>query len=617
MNQESLITGGELVADFLVSSGVDMVFCITGAGNLAIVDALELRPEIQVIYSHHEQAAVMEAQGYARVAGKPGVVLVTTGGGTSNALTGVLGAQMDSVPILIISGNESSFHCERMRDFRAFGVQGFDSTSVFSPVTKASIRIIDVQSIIENLDFAWSLLSSDRPGVCHLDIPMDLQRRLAPSRSARGSMEKVRKDEFPKTKFEHLLKDLLHSKRPIFYFGNGIRGNKTRKMLETLWSVTGLPMYLSWSAIDFLEEGFPGNLGRIGIYGDRSANITLQKADLVIAIGTRLAIPQVGYDRTDFGRRAKKWVIDLDPVELTKFESPGWNTIRARGEDVTLGLIDRLSVSDLPRDSWATWFENANEMKLELPRRQQVGPSVSDESRYVHSIDVITALNDALSEDAVIVTDVGAALLSGHYGLELKGNQRLFTSQGLGEMGFGLPGAIGAWFGDRTRQLICLNTDGAIMMNLQELQLVAGHKIPMKLFIFNNEGYGMIKISQENLFDGRLNGVDTSSGVSFPDFRLVANAFGFEYGRISSISDLKTKLADYLSSPKAQFIEIAMDPNQKYLPRLATAKLEDGSFVSPPLEDLDPKIALTKLEALLGYRAHPQSYAARGIPYET
>jgi acetolactate synthase-1/2/3 large subunit len=248
-----------------------------------------------------------------------------------------------------------------------------------------------------------------------------------------------------------------------------------------------------------------------------------------------------------------------------------------------------------------------------LPRFKQYGSSKENVAGYLHSLDVISSLNINLKEDSIVVTDVGAGLLSGHYGLEAKAEQTIFTSQGLGEMGFGLPGAIGAHFAAPERQLVCLNTDGAIMFNLQELEVVRYFSIPLKLFIFNNSGYGMIKVSQDNLFEGRLSGINFSTGISFPNFESLAETFGLNYTKLSNSRDLGDPLAKALDSGKSELIEVIMDPDQKYLPRLSTTKLGDGSLASPPIEDLDPKIDISLLESLLGYRATPGSYKSRGL----
>ena len=355
-------------------------------------------------------------------------------------------------------------------------------------------------------------------------------------------------------------------------------------------------------------------MGRIGIYGDRAANIILQKSDFILCIGTRMAIPQIGYDRDDFGRMADRWIIDIDPVELSKFPKNQWNSI-CQSSDLFLGHVlkdlSELSLSD----SLPSWVANAKDVWQKLPRSEQIGAAVSS-AHEVHSFDVINFLNSVMHEDSIVVTDVGAGLLTGHYALAAKGKQRIFTSQGLGEMGFGLPGAIGAHFADPGRQLICLNTDGAIMFNLQELQLVKHHKIPMKLFIFNNDGYTMIKISQQNLFEARVSGSDVNSGISFPLFSDVAKTFGFQYCLIDNSNSFESVLRPALESPEPVLIEIKMSPDQRYLPRLATSKLADGTLVSPPIEDLDPMISIELLRDLLGYQPHANSYKSRGLPYE-
>lgn len=614
MKTNSVTTGGQYVVDFLIAQGVDIVFCITGAGNLAIIDAFANHPDIRLVFSHHEQAAVMEAQGYSRLSGKPGVALVTTGGGTSNVVTGVLSSHLDSVPVLVISGNESSFQCDAMSNFRAYGVQGFDSVAVLKPITKSSARSMSTSELESDLPKAWETMISGRKGAVHLDVPMDVQRRSFVPITVPKTVSRTPDFHASGHQIKQLAESITKAERPVLYFGNGIRNANAKQLLNRIWEKTEIPFFMTWSALDLLPETHPANYGRVGIYGDRSANISLQKADLVISVGTRLAIPQVGYDRNDFGRNAEKWVIDCDEIELTKFTDPNWNCVLS---DATYFLEQLLiELDEISKPGRQTWLQDLKQVRARLPREEQVGPRPAKDSGYVHSVDVMSYLNRELSSRAVIGTDVGAALLSGHYALEIREGQSLFTSQGLGEMGFGLPGTLGAFFADKSRQLICLNTDGAIMFNLQELQLINQESIPVKLFIFNNDGYSMIKISQENLFDGRYSGSTPSSGVTFPSFEKLASAFDLNFTRIQDVSEFSSRIAPALASNRAELIEIVMDPDQKYLPRLGTSKLPDGGLVSPPLEDLDPKIDLRLLEELLGSKAHPNSYAARGLNFE-
>jgi acetolactate synthase I/II/III large subunit len=601
------LSGSDILVQVLVEKGVKKIFAITGAGNLAIIDAIAREGSIRLLYAHHEQAAVMEAQGYARVTGEIGVALVTTGGGSSNVTTGILSAHLDSIPILLISGNESSFHCANPYNLRAYGVQGFNSIESLKPITKLAFRIKSVSDVAATIQDSIELALENRMGPVHIDFPMDLQRKAVGQQSELIAKKKPQV-EINKKSFYELITDLKNSKSPLIYFGNGIRNAKSTELAKRLIRDLRIPYLVSWSAIDIFPESDNLNVGRVGIYGDRHANILLQKSDLLVAIGTRLAIPQLGYDKTDFGRKAKKWVIEIDSTECAKFEDLGWKILNNDAGQVLENLTHELN-SPLNLEVWRT---DCISMKKEFPRIEQLGPPPANESTQIHSGVVLSYLNSVLKPDALVVTDVGAALLNGHYLYEQQGDRRFFTSQGLGEMGFGLPAAIGAHFADPSKQLVCLNTDGAIMFNLQELQVVAEHKIAMKLFIFNNSGYSMIRISQENLFEGRLEGSTIDSGVSFPEFEDIAKAFGFKHVKIRNKNDLEL-IDKSLVSPYPELIEVIMDPEQKYFPRLATNKLPDGTLVSPPIEDLDPKISIELLEDMLGYRPHENSFKARGL----
>lgn len=603
----------DLFVRTLINLKVKVVFAITGAGNLALIDALVRDGSITIVYSHHEQAAVMEAQGYSRVSGQIGVVIVTTGGGTSNTLTGVLSAFLDSIPLLLISGNESSFHFYNKVNQRSFGVQGFDSCESLKNVTKISKRLTDADLIGVEINRIVKISQEGRKGPVHLDVPMDLQRRKIEKPLQLGTFEIESSD----ISFNHrnLLMDLVKkielSSSPILYIGNGCRNNETIGMCRKLIDRLQIPFILSWSALDLFPHSDPLFVGKSGIYGERAANIILQRSDLLIAVGTRLSIPQVGYDKLDFARNAEKWIIEIDESECAKFEGLNWNICKMDAYKALSNLIEL--TQDIQYEKFEIWKNVIKKIKETLPKRQDALSSQFLDSDYLHSVEAIECINEFKSKDAIIVTDVGAGLLSGHYALEASGGNRIFTSQGLGEMGFGLPAAIGAFFADQQREIFCLNTDGGIMFNLQELQLVREYKIPLKLFVFNNLGYAMIRISQENLFDRRVAGSTLESGISFPSFHDVANTFGMKHYAVKSKEELR-KLLDELKNKKSSvLIEVLMNPEQRYLPRLGTTKTKTGELVSPPLEDLEPLLELSLLEDLLGYKGHPNSYKVRNL----
>ena len=612
MGNEQNLNGADHLVSALKNAGVKIIFCISGAGNLAIIDAIVRDNSIQLIYSHHEQAAVMEAQGYSRISGNIGVAIVTTGAGTSNVATGVLSAYLDSVPVLIVSGNESSFHCLNSNKLRAYGVQGFDSVAVLKPIVKSTRRVLRSEEVTSITEEMIAIALESRMGPVHIDFPMDLQRKIISNEKSQDillTLPYSKDKNYDKNFSIQLVDHLVKSKKPVLYIGNGCRSKPTLKLLEKIINKLQIPFFVSWSAIDLFSEDNPLNMGRIGIYGDRAANIALQKADLLLCLGTRLAIPQIGYDLNDFARNATKWIVEIDETECIKFDNPRYQVLKT---DVLYFLQDLdMLINTANINISKDWIKDIENIWGELPRYDQTGQNALKHKEYLHSADVIRVLNSKLKSDAIIVTDVGAGLLTGHYMYEAKGTQRFFTSQGLGEMGFGLPGAIGAHFAAPKKQIVCLNTDGGIMFNLQEMQLIPEHQIPLKLFIFNNNGYTMIKTSQHNLFGARFSGSSKETGISFPSFEKLANLFNFQYYRATNSNFNNDLFNEMLDSAKPVLFEVIMDPEQKYLPRLSTSKLSDGTLISPPLEDLDPLISAELLQKLLGQKLHLNSLKSR------
>ena len=587
-----ITTGAKEFVRALEDLRIKDVFCITGAGNLALVDEISLAG-YSVHYFHHEQAAAMAAIGYWRVTNRLPLVLVTTGGGTSNVATGVLSAYLDSVPLLVVSGNESSYHISAMQGMRAYGVQGYDSVEFLKPISKHSNRISAASEVFALTTLAGRYALTDRKGPVHLDLPMDIQRKSLgeSSEPSMAVLELKRNLDSAESNLqltldsEDVLKRVTASKKPLIYLGQGLTEHKS---IVDFCRRNSIPYAASWSAFDKYSDVDHLNIGRVGIYGDRAANQIVQQADLILCLGTRLSIPQLGYDRSDFGRLALKIVVDIDPTELQKHPKTGYLSLLGDAN----ALAKELAKRDSTNPDRKSWLEKIASIRDFLPRfEEEARRDLSGDS--VHSLAFIKDLNQLLEENAIVTTDVGAGLLSGHYALEANSKRTIFTSQGLGEMGFGLPGAIGAAIGtleeEKPRQVVCLNTDGGIMFNLQEIQTLVTKNLSIKLIVFNNDGYSMIRISQSNLFDGRLAGSDSGADLSFPKFDHLAQGFGVKFLRwdaSSKIEDLKQALM----SPEAVLIEVVMDPDQKYLPRLGTRKLPDGSLTSPGIEDLDPPL---------------------------
>lgn len=611
------ITGADSIAVALEELGVEIVFAITGAGNLAICDAIASRGSTRLIFVHHEQAALMAAQGLTRTTGKLGVALVTTGGGSTNALTGIVGANMDSIPLILITGNESSVHTNTDNELRIWGVQGFDSKQVFAPVSKASHRVRSADSIYDTVINAALVAQQPRAGVVTIDVPMDLQRK--PLSSTRSTSKTSARHAALKSyhNADAVLEEGLNAaknalkkaKRPVLLLGAGLKTNLTRNEIRKLVSDIGIPTLLSWSAIDLLDSKHEMNFGRSGIYGDRFSNMIVQNSDLVISIGSRLAIPQLSYDANDFARHAEIVVVDIDIKELEKFVGERWIPVQADASEFLTGLSNLVDT----KPDVNNWLDKCHEIRSSFPRREQTvsAPTIGSSDKFVNSYDVVYEISDQAGDSDIFVTDMGTGLLAGFYGLDINGNQQLATSLGLGEMGYGLPAAIGSQFANPDSTVICLNADGGMMMNLQELQTVAHHKLPIKLVIFNNDGYLMIKNSQKNLFEGRYVGSNADSGISCPDFEKLSSVFGFEYVKIDGKSNLKTQVSNFLNASGAVILEVFMDPEQLFIPRVGTLKAEGGALVSPPLEDMIPLIDEEDLRRVMDGNIHPQSIAVR------
>ena len=617
---QPVVTGADAVAAALEELDVKIVFGITGAGNLAICDAIYRRGATRLVFVHHEQAALMAAQGLSRTTGALGVALVTTGGGSTNALTGIVGANMDSVPILLISGNESSVHTNPDNELRIWGVQGFDSRAVFSHVAKASHRVRNSDQIHELIVDGARTALAPRSGVVTIDIPMDLQRKpLAGVRqSVHGSIATAEAataadyTDVLDVAIDAVGGALRHSARPVLLLGNGLRAGLDRAKIRELVGGIGIPTLLSWSAIDLLDSAHPMNFGRSGIYGDRYSNMIVQNADLVIAIGSRLAIPQLSYDPADFARNAQVVVVDVDPHELGKFVGARWVPVRADAGQ----FLTRLATLARPARDIAQWISKCSRLRADFPRRAQTEEAIPKGSRedFVNSYDFVYEVSDQAGPTDIFVTDMGTGLLSGYYGLDVNDDQRLFTSLGLGEMGYGLPAAIGAQFANPDSTVICLNADGGMMLNLQELQTIAHHRLPIKLVVFSNDGYLMIKHSQRNLFDGRYIGSNLESGVSCPDFEKLADTFGLAYLKLSETSQTSSTVKSFFETEGPVLLEVVMHPEQLFIPRVGTIKGDNGALISPPLEDMIPLVSEAALSAAMNGSLHPESIRIRNTP---
>ncbi len=595
------------VAVLLEELGVKHAFGIIGAGNVHLFESITRHGFTEIVCVHHEQAATMAMQTYYRTHGKLAVALLTTGGGSTNGVTGVVSAWADSIPGLVIAGNENGKFCFPENPQRMWGVQGYDSVQMVEKVTKYATRVDNPAQTLFELEKAVFITKDQRPGPVWVEIPMSIQ-------SARIEVDEMARFKAPQAPLlapqpdavERIVQSLREAQRPVLWVGHGVRLAGATSQLTSLINQLDVPVLVSWAGIDMLDSHHPRVYGRAGVYGQRSANFVLQNSDYILSIGNRMAIPQVGYDHSELARGAKIDVVDVDKTEGTKLGDRIRTFIHADAAAFIDALQGRISKGIGTKTEW---LKQCDQYREQFP---WVGPEHADPEGFINSYRFMERLNRFFKPDQKVVTDMGTALLCGHQVLKLQGEQRLMTSTGLGEMGYGLPAAIGVSFATDRGEVMCLNCDGGMMMNLQELQTIAHHRLPIKLFIFNNDGYLMIKHTQNALFNkAGYVGTSKTSGLSCPDFSKLATAFDMPSFKIRGWDECDDVLTMVQAADGPVICEVFMHPEQLFVPKLSVAQTPQGALVSPPLEDLSPLLPKEVLEKAMLVGVHEKSSSLR------
>ena len=593
----------DYVADFLVSNGVTDVFSVVGGGAMHLNDALGHHPGLRVTYNHHEQACAMAAEAYARLENRIAAVCVTTGPGGTNALTGVLGGWLDSIPMFIISGqvryDTTARFAEQYTDglpLRAVGDQEYDITKAAQHMTKYAVMIEDPMTIRYHLAKAWHLATTGRPGPVWIDIPVDYQGCFIETDELKGYDPEEDNALLPLPVGEDTLQLVLgkirSAKRPVFHAGYGIRLSGGYDAFRSVLEKLNIPVVTYWNAVDLIEDEHPLYCGRAGNMGDRPGNWAIQNADLILAVGTRISIRQVGYNWKTWAREAKVIMVDIDPAEMRKptlhVDLPIW----ADAKDFLTGL-DRLAEEKV--FTGTDWLETCQRWKKEypvvLPRQWEENGKTANVYAFVRY------LSSRLPENSLTAVSNGACCVVGNQAYVIQKGSRMANNSAVASMGYGLPAAIGTCIGGGRRETICLEGDGSIMMNLQELQTILTNKLPIKIFLINNSGYHSIRITQTNLFNKNFVGIGPESGdLSFPEYRKIAEAFGYRYYGAHSNAEMMRVVDEVLAQEGPVFTEIFTDTDQVWEPKSSTKRLPDGTLVSPPLEDLAPFLPREELE---------------------
>lgn len=593
----------DYVADFLVSKGVTDVFSVVGGGAMHLNDALGHNENLKVTYNHHEQACAIAAEAYARLENKIAAVCVTTGPGGTNALTGVVGGWLDSIPMFIISGQVRYDTTARYAlqftetPLRSMGDQEYDIVKSVEAMTKFAYMVEDPKTIRWALEKAWHLATTGRPGPVWIDIPVNYQGCYIETEELEGYDPAEDDALLPPPVEEDVIQTVLekirNAKRPVFHAGYGIRLSGGYEAFRRVADKLNIPVVTYWNAIDLIEDDHPLYTGRAGNMGDRPGNWAIQNADLILAVGTRISIRQVGYNWKTWARAAEVIMVDIDKAELKKptlhVEMPVWADAKDFLTKLDAAAEDKVHEGGL-------WLETCQRWKKEypvvLPRQWEENGTTANVYAFVRY------MSSRLPEGSLTAVSNGACCVVGHQAHVIKKGTRVANNSAIASMGYGLPAAIGTCIGGGRKETICLEGDGSIMMNLQELQTVLTNHLPIKIFLINNSGYHSIRITQSNLFGHHCKvGIGEESGdLSFPEYEKIANAFGYRYYCAHSNTQMKTVVDEVLAQEGPVFCEIFTDTAQVWEPKSSTKRLADGTLVSPPLEDLAPFLPREELE---------------------
>jgi acetolactate synthase-1/2/3 large subunit len=584
----------DYVARFVASRGIRHVFMVPGGGAMHLDDAFGYQPELTLVGNLHEQASAYAAEAWSRISGKAGCALVTSGPGATNAISGVAGAWLDSIPLLVISGQVKRADLRGDSGVRQKGVQEIDIVTMVGSIAKHAVTIMDPSTIRYHLEKAMHLAESGRPGPVWIDVPLDVQGSqidedalvgfdaAAEAASAPGASTQLPDDEL-RTAVRRTIDLLNAAERPVLLAGFGLRLAGAEAELQRVVEALGIPVLTTWPAMDLIPDAHPLLVGRPGPLAPRGANFALQNSDFLLSVGARLDLAISGYAPEKFARAARKVMVDIDPAELRKMgplvDVPVCADARRFAAEL-LAQRERIR----PRDR-SGWLERCARWKVAWPLVQPEHRSPASKVSIYHFTE---QLSELLPEGALVVS--GSAGL----GIELfllcfraKAGQRIFCSTALGAMGCGVPHALGACLAGGGRPTVCVDGDGGFQFNVQELQTVGRLGLPIKYFVLNNAGYASIRTSQQRYF-GRLAGADAASGLTLPDVTKVAAAYGVATARISGQADLAGQIRRVLELPGPVVCDVELIPDEARAPAMTSVQRPNGSMVSKPLEDLWP-----------------------------
>ncbi len=597
----------DYIADFIAGLGVEHVFLLPGGGAMHLNDAVGKHERLEVVACHHEQAAAIAAEAYCRINENLGVAMVTTGPGATNAVTAVAGAWIESVPLLVVSGQVKRADLLRGAPLRQRGVQEVDIVSVVTPITKYAVTIERPEDIRRELERAAFLARDGRAGPVWVDVPLDVQG--APIEPA--SLEGWQPDPAPAATLDPALLEQVRrllegAERPLILAGHGVRLSGAAKAFRNLVEALGVPVVTTWNAMDLLPHEHPLYVGRPGVVALRAPNFAVQNADLLIAIGCRLDNIITAYAPRDFARAARKVVVDVDTHEIDKLDMPIEVAISSDAGDFIAALGESLGDARFRRSQW---LERCADWKARYGVND--GKPFPVEGPISH-FQFADALSDAVPADTLVSTGSSGLAVEVFYTVfRNRPGQRVFLTSGLGAMGYGLPAAIGACFANGRKPMVAVESDGSLQLNLQELATLRGFDLPICLVVMNNGGYASIRNTQRNYFEGRYVGTGPEAGLWMPDLEELARAYHLPFKRIRHIAELAPGLAEAMAQPRPMIVEVMLQKDEALSPKVAAVPQADGSMTSMPLEDMSPLLPLEQLQAEMLVPLSPVSLAVR------
>jgi acetolactate synthase-1/2/3 large subunit len=578
----------DYIAQYLSDLGVDKIFLVSGGGMMHLLDAIAIHPKISVVAHHHEQAATMAAEGYSRLNGKLGVSFVTSGPGAPNAVTGVLGAWLDSMPLLVVSGQAKLSQTNEYRQIeglRQFGAYDVPSVSIMKPITKYSTLLVDPTAIRYEIEKAVYFATIGRPGPVFIDVPLDIQGALIETDDLLGFVpEKHMQQVTSQEELEKVVIEIQKAKRPVILAGHGVRSSHSIVDFERLIKVLQIPVVTTQMATDLIGHEDPIFVGRCGIKGDRAGNLAIQMADFILVLGSSLHVTTTGYELDLFAPKAMKILVDLDIGTLAKEQLNVQMKLCVSLSKFIPELSSYIETNKIQFSHNGSWKKRCQVWKQELSVAKEPHKRSGIVVNYYDFMEVLSKVSDV---NDVLVSDAGSAWYLLSQAFKVKRGQRIILSGGLGTMGYAMPCATGLASAG-ARRVLCITGDGSAMTSLHELAVFKGNNLNIKMIIINNDGYASIRNTQNFYFNGRFAATGPESGLIFPKFRKIAESLEIPYQLVANPAELEEGLNRTLDSSGPFVLEIITDRVQEIIPTVTTLRHDDGRLESKSLDEMAP-----------------------------